>query len=376
MDDVVARSQLGERLKRTTGRCGAAARAAAEDLGVRQQGEREVPPDEATPGRADREQELGFVRKLLAGIHDASLDPAKEVLRSQGLALEREGDDSPEAAADECTQFVLGLGEPSRCDRRALGLERERLAGWEWIELDGSIEGHGLELLLRPELAHLVRLEDEIRAGRDRRHEVARDRRRRFVRLVVGEPDLDEVEPPLRGWIDRRRLDGVQRALREGREGADALDLVAEELDAQRLAPGRREDVGDPAPERELASLLNLVDPLVSGETRAARRVRRCPARRRARRGSARACVSGGGIASASAAADALTSPPAASTSSARARSPTRCGGGSSPEPQLTPRLGRSATWSSPRNQPAASATSRASASSGVRMTSGLPSSS
>ena len=80
----------------------------------------------------------------------------------------------------------------------------------------------------------------------------------------------------------------------------------------------------------------------------------------------------GGGIASASAAADALTSPPAASTSSARARSPTRCGGGSSPEPQLTPRLGRSATWSSPRNQPAASATSRASASSGVRMTSGL----
>ena len=48
--------------------------------------------------------------------------------------------------------------------------------------------------------------------------------------------------------------------------------------------------------------------------------------------------------------ADALTRPPAARTSSARARSPTRCGGGSRPEPQLTPRLGRSATRSSPRN--------------------------
>ena len=85
--------------------------------------------------------------------------------------------------------------------------------------------------------------------------------------------------------------------------------------------------------------------------------------------GSGRA--SGGGMPSAIAVADAQTRPPASSTSSARARSPTRCGGGSSPDSQPTPRLGRSATRSSPMYQPAASAASRASVSSGARTRSG-----
>ena len=58
----------------------------------------------------------------------------------------------------------------------------------------------------------------------------------------------------------------MKRALREGREGADALDLVAEELDPQRLPACRRVDVGDPAPQRELAAFLHLVHPLVPGE--------------------------------------------------------------------------------------------------------------
>ena len=58
----------------------------------------------------------------------------------------------------------------------------------------------------------------------------------------------------------------MEGALREGREGADALDLVAEELDAERLAAGRRVDVDDAAAKRELAALLGLVDALVAGE--------------------------------------------------------------------------------------------------------------
>jgi len=45
-------------------------------------------------------------------------------------------------------------------------------------------------------------------------------------------------------------------------------------------------------------------------------------------------------------------------------------GGGSSPDSHRTPRLGKSATRSSPRYQAAASAASRASASSGRRQTS------
>ena len=61
-------------------------------------------------------------------------------------------------------------------------------------------------------------------------------------------------------------VDRMEGALREGREGADALDLVAEELDAERLAPGGRVDVDDASAKRELASLLRLVDALVAGE--------------------------------------------------------------------------------------------------------------
>jgi hypothetical protein len=58
----------------------------------------------------------------------------------------------------------------------------------------------------------------------------------------------------------------VQRPLCERGEGTDRLDLVAEELDPQRLAPGRRVDVDETAAQREVAALLDPVDPLVAGE--------------------------------------------------------------------------------------------------------------
>ena len=66
--------------------------------------------------------------------------------------------------------------------------------------------------------------------------------------------------------MDQRRVDRVQRALGERREGADRLDLVAEELDPERLAAGRREDVDEPAADGELAALLDALDPLVARE--------------------------------------------------------------------------------------------------------------
>ena len=58
----------------------------------------------------------------------------------------------------------------------------------------------------------------------------------------------------------------MERALREGREGAHRLDLVAEELDAERLAAGRREHVHDAAAHRELAAVVDTLDPLVAGQ--------------------------------------------------------------------------------------------------------------
>ena len=60
-------------------------------------------------------------------------------------------------------------------------------------------------------------------------------------------------------------VDGVQGPLGEWREGPDLLDLVAEELDAQRLAARAREDVDEPTADRNLPALLDSLDALVAG---------------------------------------------------------------------------------------------------------------
>ena len=125
----------------------------------------------------------------------------------------------------------------------------------------------------------------------------------------------------------------MERALGERRERAHLLDLVAEELDAERLAAGAREDVDEPAAHRDLPALLDPLDALRSRRARALdERVEPDLVSDATRIGSGRA--SSGGMPSASARAEAQTRPPAASTASARARSPTRCAGGSSPESQ------------------------------------------
>ena len=58
----------------------------------------------------------------------------------------------------------------------------------------------------------------------------------------------------------------MERPLREGREGADLLDLVAVELDAKRLPARGREDVDEPTAHRELSALLGPIDPFVARE--------------------------------------------------------------------------------------------------------------
>ena len=50
-------------------------------------------------------------------------------------------------------------------------------------------------------------------------------------------------EETVGGRIDRDLLDLTEGALGERRERADAFDLVAEELDAERLAAGRRSPI-------------------------------------------------------------------------------------------------------------------------------------
>ena len=66
-----------------------------------------------------------------------------------------------------------------------------------------------------------------------------------------------------RSQLDPLRL--PQRPLGEDRKAPHRLDLVAEELDPDRLLLGSRIDVEDPSADRELPALLDLVDPLVAG---------------------------------------------------------------------------------------------------------------
>ena len=340
--DVVARAQVGEARERAADRRGRARRLAAEDLRVGQERDAEVAPDEAAARGRDREDEA---LRLDARREHLGLDAAQQVPLALGLAAVRERDDDVEPAAEQAVELVLRLGQPARGQRRPLRVERERLALRERVELGRALERQLVEALLGPDRAHLVGLPHEVGRAVERQHEVVRSGRPAGERiLVVGERDLDELAAPLAGGVDRGAVDLAQRALRERREGADALDLVAEELDPQRLAAGGREDVDEAAAHRELPALLDPLDALVAGARELPRPAGRSRARRRARSRAARGAPSGGGIRSASASADEQTSPPRASTSSARARSPTRCGGGSRPEPQRTPRDGKSAT--------------------------------
>ena len=88
------------------------------------------------------------------------------------------------------------------------------------------------------------------------------------VGLLLERGDLRQLAV-LGGELGRRRdLDRVglaERALGERREVAQRLDLDVEEVDADGAVLGRGEDVEDPAADRELAAVLDLVDALVAG---------------------------------------------------------------------------------------------------------------
>ena len=90
--------------------------------------------------------------------------------------------------------------------------------------------------------------------------------------------DLGELAVLL-GELGRRRdldhLGVAERALGEGREPAQRLDLVAEQVDPHGAVLGGREHVEQPAADRELAAVLDLVDALVAGGDESVGRSRR-----------------------------------------------------------------------------------------------------
>src|SRR5262249_52561196 len=189
-------------------------------------------------------------RQRIAGLEPGRIAAPQQVLRAQRLAAVRERDDDELARTDERGELRLGFRESACGDRRTLRLERERLSLRERVELGGAPE-RGLrdDAVLVPDLPYLVRLEDEIGNAVERGHELAG-----FL-----------AEANLGRRIDDRLRNRVERALRERGERADRLDLVTEELDAERLVPRRREHVDEAAADCELPAVVDAVDARVAG---------------------------------------------------------------------------------------------------------------
>jgi hypothetical protein len=74
---------------------------------------------------------------VVSRLEPARIDAPQQVHRPQRLAAVREGDDDAVPSAQQRTELRLGLGQPTRRDRRPLRLEGVLLPARERIELPG-----------------------------------------------------------------------------------------------------------------------------------------------------------------------------------------------------------------------------------------------
>ena len=230
------------------------------------------------------------------GVEEVGVQAVQVVARPLCLAEPCPGDHRRIAGADELLQLGLGLAQRARGgvgalrpedvglvalqrghgDGRPIGQRRTQFVGGD-VELGrlGIVEarghvvpvvgqrggdlllvGHRHERVLGEQRQQLTEAVDREQVGDVRP-----------IALVLERGDLGQL-PVLGGQLCRRRhldlLDLLERALREGGEKGQAFDLDVEELAAHRPLLGRRVEVEDVAPDRELASILHLLDALVA----------------------------------------------------------------------------------------------------------------
>ena len=192
--------------------------------------------------------------------------------------------------------------------------------------LDVLVGGHDHLRALRHEVEQLAEVADRQQLG--------------DVGALVGvleRGDLRELAVLGRELGGGRDLDDVrvaERALREGREPAQRLDLVVEEVDADGALLRGGVDVEQAATDRELAALLDLVDALVARGHEVGGRLVEVEQLADAQREPVRAQLRVGHLLAQRHGADdhdtgcSEPSGVSSSASSAATRRPTRCGGG------------------------------------------------
>ena len=201
---------------------------------------------------------------LLPRFEELCGDAAQQCLLAQRLTAVREDDDDVELLPKEAVELVLRLREAAGRKRRPLRVEAERLALRQLRHRRRTVGRDRIETLLFPRRLHLIGRPHDVRRTVECRHQVVRHVGRELLALVRAEVDLDQLAQTFACRIDRRAVDRAQRTLGERRERADLLDLVAEELDAKRFTPGRREDIDEPTTDCELPTLLDALDALVA----------------------------------------------------------------------------------------------------------------
>ena len=147
----------------------------------------------------------------------------------------------------------------------AVGAEREPGPVLERLgDVDVEPAGVLLEHGCRDVLPAVVQRSRDLLRGRDDHQRLVRHQVERSQEAV----GIDFPSVFGRELRRRRQLDAVglaERPLGEDRETTYRLDLVAEQVDPDRLLLGRGVDVEDPATNGELAALLDLIGALVAG---------------------------------------------------------------------------------------------------------------
>ena len=291
--DVVARAQVGEAAQQAAAPARRARRCLApvDQPVLGDHGELQAGGDEAVAQVGLLEDEA-FPRPV-----PARLDPREVVGGALAAAAVRPGDERRVAGAAELLQLGLCLAQRARGELGGLRAELERLGARDRGEpqrpprLERGEDAVGLDVqvmrvavvergadvvpvVAQRRLDVLLGREHELGLVRDQVEQVAEvvdGQQLGDVRALVGaleRRDLCELAV-LGGELGRGRdldhLGRAERALREGGEPAQRLDLVVEQVDADRPLLGRRVDVEQPAADRELATVLDLVRALVAG---------------------------------------------------------------------------------------------------------------